>query len=362
MKIFPTLAFLVCAATSLAGDWRVALPGWAYQFPRDHGPHREFKTEWWYFTGNLRGASGEIFGYELTFFRHGIRPPGDAAPLSRFVIGDLKFAHFAITDVTGRRFRFAQKTSRGAFGEAGFDDGDRLAWIDDWSLRMSADGDRFELHAETAEIAADLLLVATKPPAIHGASGVSEKAAGEGHASHYYSDTRLTTTGDLRLEKKRATVSGESWFDHEWATNQLAPGQAGWNWLSVQFEDGTELMLYDLRLKNGEIDPSSSGTFVAADGTTAHLARGAFTMQPTGFWQSPKSGAKYPTQWQVEVPERRLRFSVKAAVEDQELALGPLTYWEGAVAIEGTSGEQPLRGRGYLELTGYAGPLDVLSR
>lgn len=341
-----------------SGGWKTAQPGWRYEFPRDHHGHREFKTEWWYFTGNVDDESGRRFGYEVTFFREGIRPPSEhRTDQSRFIVDDLKFAHFAITDATGRRFRFAQKTSRGSFGEVGFDDGARIAWIENSSLVLNGDG-TFDLAVESTAARAKLHLVATKPPVIHGENGVSAKASGEGHASHYYSMTRLDTTGELRIGDIAHAVRGESWFDHEWATNQLAPEQVGWNWLGLQLSNGCELMLYQMRLRSGDIDPASSGTFVESDGTAVHLPPTAFRMQPIGFWKSKTSGANYPIAWRVELPEQHLGLTVTAVLDEQELTLGPLTYWEGAVDVKG----RDITGRGYLELTGYAQPLEVLTR
>jgi predicted secreted hydrolase len=358
------LALIGClfATTALAAEWKTAEPGWSYEFPRDHHAHDEFKTEWWYFTGNLADSTGRRFGYQLTFFRQGIRPPAERErELSRFVVDDLKFAHFTVTDAAGGRFRFEQKTSRGAFGEAGFDDGERLAWIETWTLRMGADG-VFHLKAETKDAAVDLQLTSAKPPAIHGEGGVSAKAAGEGHASHYYSLTRLQTVGHMRIGEASFDVAGDSWFDHEWATNQLAPEQIGWDWFSVHFDDGTELMLYQMRLANGTADPTSSGTWIAADGSTAHLPSSAFHLTPTRWWQSRKSGAKYPIAWQVDLPARGLKLEVRAVIDDQELALLPVAYWEGAIDVVGTRDGAAIQGRGYLELTGYAGPLRELNR
>ena len=359
-RIAALLLLVVCAAR--AAEWKRAEPGWRYEFPRDHGIHPEFKTEWWYFTGNVNDASGRRFGYQLTFFRQGIRHPEERdAAISRFVVGDLKFAHFTITDVAGREFRFQQKTSRGAFGESGFGDGERIAWIDAWSLRRSAD-DVFHLVAEMPQGALDLRVRSSKPPVIHGTDGISRKAAGEGHASHYYSLTRMPTSGELRVNGETFEVTGESWFDHEWATNQLAPEQVGWDWLSAQLDDGTELMLYQIRLANGAADPSSSGTAIAADGGATHLASGTFRMTATDLWKSSATNAKYPVGWRIEVPGERLELTVRPALQDQELALMPLTYWEGAVEISGRRDGKPLAGRGYLELTGYAGPLRELQR
>ncbi len=354
---------LLLALGCVAADWQTAEPGWSYEFPRDHRTHAEFKTEWWYFTGNLFDENGARFGYELTFFRQGILPPNERqSGRSRFLVEDLKFAHFTITDVAGKRFRFTQKTSRGAFGEAGFDEGERLAWIDDWSLKLLPNG-RFVVEATLEKAAAlRLELAPATPPVIHGENGVSAKAAEPGHASHYYSFPRLATAGELMLEGRKHALQGESWFDHEWATNQLAPGQVGWDWLSVQLEDGRALMLYRMRLADGTEDPSSSGTLIAADGSATHLQAGDFTMLPAKIWKSGRTGAKYPVGWRVEIPAEKLSLEVQPTLEDQELALLPLAYWEGAIDVRGTSRGQPLQGRGYLELTGYAAPLQELQR
>jgi predicted secreted hydrolase len=212
------------------------------------------------------------------------------------------------------------------------------------------------------DAALDLRVQGSKPPVIHGADGISRKAAGEAHASHYYSLTRMATSGELRVDGETFRVTGESWFDHEWATNQLAPQQVGWDWLSAQLDDGSELMLYQIRLENGAADPSSSGTAIAVDGSARHLAKDAFTMVATEWWKSSATNARYPVAWRIEVPKERLQLSVRPALANQELALTPLTYWEGAVEITGTRDGKPIAGRGYLELTGYAGPLRELQR
>jgi predicted secreted hydrolase len=353
---------VLLAFSTLGADWKKAEPGWEYEFPRDHHAHRDFKTEWWYFTGNVFDSEGHRFGYELTFFRQGIRPMAERNPnSSRFIVEDLKFAHFAVTDVAKGRFRFEQKTSRGAFGEAGFDDGKRLAWIDNWTLSSTGDNG-FDLMATSEEGAIHLHLRSTQGPVVHGENGISVKASANGHASHYYSIPRLETTGEFFKDGKSHPFRGESWFDHEWATGQLAEGQAGWDWICVQWEDGTELMLYQMRLKNGEADSSSSGTWVAADGAATHLRSTDFRMTPIAIWKSKANGARYPISWRVTLPGRQAEFVIRAALEDQELALGPITYWEGAIDARGTREGKAIAGRGYLELTGYAGPLNELSR
>ncbi len=362
MKRARAYLIVLLALGTLGADWKTAEPGWRYEFPRDHHSHPDFKTEWWYFTGNLFDDEGLRFGFELTFFRQGITPLSRRDPnASRFLVGDLKFAHFALTDVSRRRFRFEQKTSRGTFGEAGFDDGKRLAWIDNWSL--TSDGDEvFDLVAASQEGTIHLHLRAARPLVVHGENGVSVKASATGHASHYYSIPRLSTTGEFVADGKSRPLRGESWFDHEWATGQLAEDQAGWHWICLQWEDGTELMLYQMRLANGQPDSSSSGTWIAADGVATHLRSADFRMTPTAFWKSKATGAQYPIGWRVTLPGRQMEFMVSAAVEDQELALGLITYWEGAIDGSGTRDGKAIKGRGYLELTGYAGPLRELSR
>ncbi len=373
------------AAIVAPTDWRLAQPGWQYRFPADHAAHRDFKTEWWYFTGQVRDeASGREYGYELTFFRQGVIPPGrraeppapavptgDAPARSRFVQDDFKFAHLAVTDLAGRRFLFTQKATRGAFGEAGFTaqaaEDPRLAWIEGWELRAEPDGAwRIVARATNPDIALDLRVMPTRPPTIHGipGEGISRKGAEDGNASHYYSFTRMATTGTLALGGKAPlTVRGESWFDHEWASNGLGPEQIGWDWFSLQFEDGAELMLYAMRRRDGTIDALSSGTFVTADGSVRHLRREDFSLKAAGTpWRSPRTGAVYPLGWQVEIPALGLAFTTSPRLNEQELALPQLAYWEGAITAAGTREGREVRGRGYMELTGYAGPLVGLGR
>ena len=192
---------------------------------------------------------------------------------------------------------------------------------------------------------------------VHGSDGISRKGADPGQASHYYSLTRLATTGTLRLGDEKIAVSGESWFDHEWATNQLRENQVGWDWFSLQFQDGSELMLFQLRTKDGGRDPHSAGTFVDAQGQARPLSADDFTLEPTEQWKSPASGASYPVAWRLGVKSLALDVEVRAAAENQELLLQPITYWEGAVRAKGSRGGQTMEAKGYLEMTGYAGAI-----
>ena len=344
--------------------WHRAEAGWNYDWPRDHSVHPDFKTEWWYFTGNLRTTDGRRFGYQATIFRQGMRAPGNLAPVqSRFIVDDMKFGHFTVTDVNAGRFFFSQQFVRGAFGEAGFGDmkNDRqLAWLGDWTLALEKDG-AMRLRASEGDRAIDLQLANTKPWAVHGEGGVSIKAQEPGHASQYYSGTRMRSRGTLRIEGREMIVEGESWFDHEWATNQLAPGQSGWDWFSVQMDDGTELMIYRLRRKDGGVDAASAGSFIGGDGKVRHLRLDEMRLTPTRIWESAKTHGRYPIGWRVEVPGLGIDLEVSTPVEQQELALEPVAYWEGMIDVRGRNAGHTVRGHGYLELTGYAGAVVGLS-
>ena len=341
-----------------APEWEAALPGYTYSFPRDDGIHARFKTEWWYFTGSLHTQDGREFGYQVTWFRQGVLPVRDAAA-SRFLVRDFKFAHFAISDVSGGRFHFSQKVARGAYGEAGFGDGSPgpLAWIEDWRLTVQPDGS-WRISAASEGRRLELQLIPQKPPVIEGEHGISQKAAGTGHASCYYSRTRMKTVGELSIPAQSpAAVSGETWFDHEWATNQLAPNQAGWNWFSLQLADGTELMLYQMRLRSGAIDTASSGTFVPADGATQHLAADDYHLTPLEWWRSPANGANYPIRWRLQIPRLELDAEISTPLRGQELALPSLAYWEGLIHVSARRAGVPVQGHGYMELTGYGAAL-----
>jgi predicted secreted hydrolase len=347
--------FILLACVSMAhAQWKAALPGWNYEFPKDHGSHPDFKTEWWYFTGNVRTQEGLEFGYQLTFFRQGIIEPQSMIPKSRFIQRDMKFAHFAVSDISSKRFRHFQKLSRGAYGEAGFDDGDRLAWIDNWSCERTGDHS-FRLRAADTGVTLDLLLESPRAPVIHGNNGISQKAEGAGRASHYYSLTRMETKGSIEIDGRQHLLKGETWFDHEWATNQLAANQTGWDWFSLQLEDGSDLMLFQIRTKEGGRDPYSSGTLVSQSGESQKIHHSDFDLVPVDWWTSPHTKAKYPIAWKISIPSRKLDLTVRARFPDQELAFQPFSYWEGAVSAEGTSHGQPVIGKGYLEMTGYSG-------
>jgi len=348
---------VLAASTAMAGDWKVSLPGWKYDFPADHGNHEGFKTEWWYFTGNVADAKRREFGYQLTFFRQGILPPGEqTATTSRFIARNIQFAHFAVSDLSADGFHFAQKLSRGAYGEAGFDGKAGLAWIKGWSCERLGEHS-FRLRADSEEASIDLTLESTKEPVFHGSDGISQKAEGVGRASHYYSLTRMKTQGTVTTPSGTFEVEGLSWFDHEWATNQLAPHQIGWDWFSIHFADGSDLMMFQIRTKDGGRDPFSSGTFVAADGTQTAITNADFELKPGRTWKSRASGGEYPVDWKLTIRRLNLDLQISAAMDAQELFLQPIAYWEGAIRVKGKKSGSPILGSGYLEMTGYGSPI-----
>lgn len=338
-------------------EWQAATPGWSYEFPRDHGPHRKFKTEWWYATGTLVDAAGKSFGFQLTFFRQGIRPGSLPAGSSRFRVNELPFAHFTVTDVSGGTFRHFLKSSRGTFGEAGFsapsDHESRMAWLEEWELRQESPG-HFRLKASEAGREVNLLLVQEREPLVHGKDGISPKSSKPGHASHYYSLTRLRASGRVTVDGKDHSVTGLVWFDHEWATNSLAADEGGWDWSGLHLSDGSDLMLFRIRDKEGR-SSFLSGTLRDPDGKASPVSD--LSMVPEGVWKSPHSGGRYPAGIEIGIPSREIRLTLKPRLADQELLLPPFAYWEGAVSAKGTKNGMPLEGEGYLELTGYGGDI-----
>jgi predicted secreted hydrolase len=349
---------VVLGANSAPTAFQSATAGYRYDFPRDHGSHPTYRTEWWYYTGHLHSKNGRSFGFELTFFRRAL-PPEDIKTLpSKWSINHLYFAHFAVTDITGKRFHFSEKFSREGLGKAGADESRLRVWIDEWRAEAATDPTGVHtLVARDETHALALTLRPTKPLVIHGAAGISQKGKDVGQASHYYSFTRLMTVGSLTVNGEEIEVSGLSWMDHEFGSADLGVDQVGWDWFSIQLEDNAELMLYRMRRKDGSSDPASSGTTVSPDGRTRHLEVSDFQIESTASWTSPGSKATYPSRWKLTFPSLGLVLDVMPLLADQELRTSRSTkvsYWEGAVAVTGTHQGRPVNGQGYVELTGYA--------
>jgi predicted secreted hydrolase len=330
-----------------------------WEFPRDHGAHPEYRTEWWYFTGNLEDQKGNLYGYQLTFFRHGARQKA-ARPSNPWSVRDIYLAHFALTDVSNENFWHGEKVSRTGPGLAGAGTETLQTWLLDWSAQSQDGAIRLKAREKGREI--DLLMRPQKPVVLHGKDGLSLKGPGEGQASYYYSLTDLKTLGRLRTysDSKAVEVKGVSWFDHEFGSNQLAPNQEGWDWFSLHLTDGRELMVYILRLKDGTTEPASSGTLVEPDGKARHLSLEDISVEVVDHWQSPRSGGIYPSRWRLIVKDGSLDLTLSPSLADQELITGSstgVTYWEGAVSGKGTSAGRKVQCKGYVELTGYAGAL-----
>ena len=340
-------------------QYKTALPGYRYEFPRDHFNHQDFQTEWWYTTGNLIASDGRHYGFELTFFRQGADRDPDKT--KAWDIQDLYLAHLALSDLDGGKFYHAERTNRAGPGLAGIDEQQKRIWNGNWEIRWNGEEERLTVADETFSLSFSLR--SEKPPVIHGVDGVNQKAVGAGHASHYISFTRLLTSGTIVMAGKSIAVRGTSWMDHEFFTHSMGAEQAGWDWLSVQLEDDTELMLYRFRSKDGSSDPFSSGTYVDAQGKSLHLTAADFRLVPTGeTWKSSATGAKYPVSWGMEIPKLGLKLAATTRVKSQELAGGSKivpSYWEGAIVIEGTRGGAAVRGVGYLEMTGYDQAVEI---
>jgi len=356
----PGLNFARQAASE--SRYSVALPGYRYEFPRDHFDHPEYQTEWWYYTGNVKSADGRRFGFELTFFREGVNR--DATKTDAWDVRHLYLAHLALSDLDGGHFYHAERTNRAGPGIAGVNGSDGRIWNGNWQIQWNEDTQT--LRAVDSRFELQLSLRSEKPPVIQGENGVSQKAAGAGHASHYISLSHLVTSGTIALNGKSFQVSGLAWMDHEFFTHQLEREQIGWDWFSVQLADNTELMLFRIRRKDGSVDPFSAATFVDARGQSTHLRSADFTLQPAGAtWTSPATKATYPVQWKIAVPKLELELDVNTALASQELtggsSNGTLTpsYWEGAVTYDGARKGAKIRGVGYLEMTGYDRPFEM---
>lgn len=326
------------------------------ELPRDHGPHFDHQTEWWYLTGHVVAADGRRFGYQLTFFRRGLSA-GPPAPEPTLATNQFWFAHFALIDVAAGTHRFFERASRGADVLAGGVGSPLRIWIDEWELRQGDAGPgSFSLQAREGELSLELRLESLKPLVRHGRDGLSPKSVQPGNASAYVSYTRMVSTGRLGLAGESVEVSGESWFDHEWSTSALGPEAVGWDWFSLQLDDGTELMLFDIRNTDGRTDPVSSGTAIARDGRTRTLGRPEFEIEVLRYWTSPENGARYPAGWRLRVPSESLDLRLEPVMADQEMRT-VFAYWEGAVRVTGERAGRPVSGRGFVELTGYAGTM-----
>jgi len=332
-----------------------ALPGYVYQFPEDFYSHNDFRIEWWYYTGNLEEVgTSRPFGYQLTFFRVALDTRDRNPNPSKWKVGHIYFAHMTLTDIEGEKFHYFERINRKGIGNAGADSKRLMVWNEDWSLEGK--DEKHLLEAVESGTGIKLQLVPVKELVVHGQNGISKKGSEAGNASHYFSYTRIKTSGTVFVDGKAYKVLGTSWMDHEYSSNQLNDELAGWDWFSLKLDDQTELMLYQLRRKAGGVDSFSSGTLVSADGVPRHLKRDEFIVRPLTQWKSKQSGITYPSGWKLEVPSFGIKLSLSPDLNDQELydlRSISASYWEGSVSVEGTIRGELIKGKGYVELVGY---------
>lgn len=356
----------VLGGADTAGYARAVEPR-TFAFPDDHGPHPAFRTEWWYFTGNLTAPDGRRFGYQLTIFRVALAPPGNAGDArggsgpggtggSAWATRQAYMGHLALTDVRGERFLTEERFARGAVGLAGAAGDPFRVWLEDWSVTGGEAGAfPARLRARGSEFALELTLDGGKPPVLHGSRGLSRKGPGHGNASYYYSLTRISTRGTVIVDGRTVPVEGLSWLDREWSTSALGPELEGWDWLSLQLDGGREIMIYRLRRRDGTVSPFSGGTRVEPDGSVRPLEVSAARFRPTRWWRPAGDAVRYPVGWSLDLPELGLALEVSPLLDAQEWR-GAFRYWEGAVEARGRGPDgDPVAGRGYLELTGYGG-------
>lgn len=328
-------------------------------FPADFGAHPDFRTEWWYYTGNLATPEGRRFGFQLTIFRVGLIPPVVTLPSdSAWYNHSLYFAHFAVSDISIDTFYAYERYSRPGPGLAGAQASPYRVWLEDWQIAETAPR-TYRLQAAQGELRLDLTLTDEMGVILHGEAGYSRKGREPGNASYYYSQPRLRAEGALTVQGRTYPVSGLAWKDHEFSTGVLDEGQIGWDWFSLQFEDGRALMLFQLRQRDGGISPSSSATFIRADGSATLLSKADFDLSITRHWRSPRTGGEYPAGWQIRLSAPDCVLDIQPWMNDQEVHFPAVTYWEGAVRFTGQCEGAPVGGNGYIELTGYAGNLPL---
>jgi len=328
-------------------------------FPGDFGAHDDFRTEWWYYTGNLQTPEGRHFGFELTIFRVGLLPPTAELPTdSQWYNHSLYFAHFAVSDIASEQFYAFERYSRPGPGLAGAQASPYHVWLEDWNIVEGPPG-VYHLHAAQDATILDLTLTDEMGVVLQGENGYSRKGENAANASYYYSQPRLRAEGLVTVAGVHYAVSGLAWKDHEFSSGGLEENQIGWDWISLQFEEGQALMLFQLREQDGGVSASSSGTFITTEGTSQTVQKNDFEITVLDEWRSPHTNGTYPAAWQIRLKQPDCQLEVRPWMADQEIHFPAVTYWEGAVHFEGTCNGTAARGNGYIELTGYAGNLPL---
>jgi len=323
-----------------------------FRFPEDHGAHDGFRSEWWYYTGNVATDKGRRFAFQLTFFRFALSPQATERA-SAWASNQVYMAHFAVTDVDQGRFHAAERFSRGALDLAGARPLPFRVWLGDWQAGARVGFYPQSLRAGDGGYAIDLRLDRGKPVILNGDGGLSQKSAVPGNASYYYSIPRMAVAGTITTPEGDWRGQGAAWFDREWSSSALAADQIGWDWFALQLSDGRDLMVFRLRPREVGGQAHAAGTLVEADGEARSLLARDFILDELDFWRSPRGGARYPARWRLRVPSAAIDVEITPQVPDQELNLG-FRYWEGASRVTGSSAASPVTGYGHVELTGYS--------
>lgn len=345
--------YLMMSAFAFAQEdtWKRIQPGVSFDFPRDHGSHPAYQTEWWYVTGHVTDEVGNEYGYQFTIFRIGLMNENGTQNLDP---NNLLAGHFAVADIKKHTFLKAERIRRAGAGFVEASEESLHTWIGDWEIKLDQNNPISIIAADREQkISLELELEIVKPPVFHGKNGYSQKGSETGNASAYYSWTRLATAGTLMADGTAHSVKGISWFDHEWGSSQLGEGVEGWDWFGLHLDDGSELMLYQLRNEDGSAIPQSSATLVHPNGDVEYFNSEDWVLSPKAYWKSKITNGNYPIEWQLSIPKQNINITIKARLNTSEMVTKQstgVTYWEGPVAITGSH-----TGRGYMELTGYAG-------
>jgi predicted secreted hydrolase len=343
----------VLSADDVAGFTQAREPR-SFQFPADHGPHPDFRTEWWYYTGNLSNGQGRHFGYQLTFFRRGIAPGLSQQRPSDWATNQIYMAHLAVSDIANQQFYAFERFSRGAAGLAGSQGDPFRVFVEDWSAKGNGPQSMtMQLFAAQDGLVLDLQLESRKPPMLQGENGLSRKSPDGRSTSYYYSLTRMQTSGTLSIGEQQHQLAGYSWMDREWMTTALDAETVGWDWFGLHLDDGSDLLFAQVRLRDGSNYYFASLVDAAGNGRMLEVSPDSLT--PLATWRSPHSGIEYPAGWRISLPNESIELTVEPLMAEQEHT-GAIAYWEGAVQISGEHAGHPVGGFGYVELTGYNDP------
>jgi predicted secreted hydrolase len=343
--------------------FEVPQPGHHFTFPRDHGSHPAFKLEWWYLTGHLFGPNQERFGFQATIFRKSGKPPSQPINESRnrFQKEEFFLVHTALLNTLSGEFLHTERLARAGWDASASTETLSLHMGDFQLVLSDPTLNKITLDAHIRDQATfSLSLEPLKPLVVFGENGISRKGNSPTAASWYLTFPRLKTTGTLTLQNKSIPVTGEVWMDHEISSSQLTAQQVGWDWAGIQLDDGREIMVYRLRLKDGSPDPASALSWVDREGHAIMQPASAFSWDGKGVWKSPHSGAAYPLPVQLKATDPatglHVEFILAPLVQDQELqgTFSDVPYWEGACRV--LQNGKPV-GSAYVELTGYSGSL-----